>query len=80
MAGEKLLSSLGSPVCCSVMTWRNGMGAGEGDAEGRQRSRLIRTVVQQKPTQHCKKNFFNLKKKEMKSMNSAARVPGFTTY
>ena len=56
------------------------MGAGEGDAEGRQRSRLIRTVVQQKPTQHCKKNFFNLKKKEMKSMNSAARVPGFTTY
>ena len=36
MAGEKLLSSLGSPVWCSGKTWRNGMGAGEGDAEGRQ--------------------------------------------
>ena len=36
MAGEKLVSSLGSPVWCSGKTWRNGMGAGEGDAEGRQ--------------------------------------------
>ena len=28
MAGEKLLCSTGSPVCCSVMTWRDGMGDG----------------------------------------------------
>ena len=36
MAGEKLSSSLGSPVWCSVMTWRIGTWGGEGDSEGRQ--------------------------------------------
>ena len=30
IAGEKLSCSTGSPVWCSVMTWENGMGRGEG--------------------------------------------------
>ena len=30
LASEKLLCSTGSPVWCSVMTWRDGMEAGEG--------------------------------------------------
>ena len=28
IAGKKLLCSTGSPVWCSVMTWRDGMGEG----------------------------------------------------
>ena len=30
IVGEKLLCSIGSPVWCSVMTWRDGMGEVEG--------------------------------------------------
>ena len=29
IAGERWLGSTGSPACCSVMTWRDGMGSGE---------------------------------------------------
>ena len=35
-AGEKLPCSTGSPVWCSVMGWRDRMGAGEGAKEGRE--------------------------------------------
>ena len=35
MAGEKLSCSMGSPVWCSMMTWRNGVEAGERGVEGR---------------------------------------------
>ena len=30
IAGEKLLGSTGSPLWCSVMTWKAGLGGGEG--------------------------------------------------
>ena len=35
MAGETLLRSMGSPVWCSEMTWRNGIAGGEGGTEER---------------------------------------------
>ena len=34
LVGEKLLCSIGSPVLCSVMTWRDGMGKGREAREG----------------------------------------------
>ena len=34
MAGEKSLYSTGSPVWCSVMTWRDGMGERREAREG----------------------------------------------
>ena len=30
IAGEKMLCSTGSPVSCSLITWRDGMGGGDG--------------------------------------------------
>jgi len=34
IAGEKLLCNTGSPACCSVMTYKGGMGVGRREAQG----------------------------------------------
>ena len=68
MAGEKLLSSTGGPVWCSVMTQRGGMGEETEDQEGGDICVIMADLycLWQKPTQHCKAIFLYLKINKIK--------------
>ena len=58
LAGEKSVYGTGSPVWCSVMTWRDGMGRGGSlEKEGMYVELWLIQVVWQRPTQPCKKRF-----------------------
>ena len=58
LSGEKSVCSAGSPVWCSVMTWRDGMGRGGNlGKEGTYVELWLIQVVWQRPTQPCKRKF-----------------------
>ena len=58
LAGEKSVYGTGSPVWCSVMTWRDGMGRGGSlGKEGMYVELWLIQVVWQRPRQPCKKRF-----------------------